>query len=240
MLLFENKDAKKTACAKEKEAFWIFGGWWGNGNIFCERSHYSKYCSFSTHKLFPLLPYCFPSCGFFPTPLSPHRTRAGIPRSIGSHLQITIQTYLRAFPNPPQERPMLSCVAGPVGTPSHSCPWSNPMATAHTEIKPFICFPRTRVGADSSEPALWRISRFTDYRFRNFSSQMRGFKLDPTLPGFQCFRMVWIPLALLKLRQSHNGPISIRYLPQQRSVRGKRCNMKQSHVPMTVENCDVS
>lgn len=132
---------------------------------------------------------------------------------------------------------MLSRVASPVVTPSHSCSLSNPMATAHTEIKPFIPFPRTRAGADSSKPALQRISRFTDYRFRNFSSQMRCFKLDPALPGFQCFRKVWIRLALLKLRQSHNGPISIQYLPQQCSGWSKKCDLC---VPMTVENCHVS
>lgn len=42
-----------------------------DGNIFCKRSHYWKCCYFSTHKLFPPLPYCFPSCGLFPAPLSP-------------------------------------------------------------------------------------------------------------------------------------------------------------------------
>lgn len=56
----------RPACAGEEKTFYFL-----DGNIFCKRSHYWKRCYFSTHKLFPPLPYCFPSCGLFPAPLSP-------------------------------------------------------------------------------------------------------------------------------------------------------------------------
>lgn len=131
-------------------------------------------------------PIVFLPVAFSPLPSLPHRTRAGIPHHglpshnqgfWGEHQLLPIDNH--SYP-PKQHVPKAFLGTAdvflhgryhgqPLPIPAHGASlWQLLQPLAQKKL--FIHLPRTRVGADSSKPALRRLSRFTDYRFRNFSS----------------------------------------------------------------------